>query len=550
MRMPPNALSLVQIACWLALVGCGGGGGSSVLPTPQAPAAFVLASPADGTAGADRQPTLEWQASAGAGAYAIVVDDTADLSSPVEEQVGIIETSFRVTVLLAASTTYYWRVTATNEVGDTSCTADFSFTTGLAAPPTVVEPPRSMTVAANNPVELSVGATGLSPMSYQWQSHDGTVWSDIVDAVGRTYTIGSIASTDDGLRLRCRVTNADGEALSAEATLTVRRVLMVRAGAAGASDGSSWADAHGQLQAALAAAATGVDEIWVAAGTYTPGTARSDTFQLVAGVTLVGGFAGDETAREDRNPAVNETVLSGEIGAEGRAYSVVRATAAGGLDGFTVSGGNADDMMSKCYGGGMYVANASPSVLNCRFIGNYGFYGGGMYVYGGSPTVINCVFSGNSGAYGGGLHCYGATAAPNVVNCTFSGNSSVNGGGSYNNSSSAPVLTNSVIWGNTASGGGASIYNLNGGAPVVTYSCIQGGYAGEGNLSSDPVFVDSAVPGDLRLQTSSPCIDAANGAVAPPLDILGSPRWDDPAREPTGTEPPPPDMGAFENLGF
>ncbi|MHC4537653.1 MAG: hypothetical protein ACYS6K_27280, partial [Planctomycetota bacterium] len=44
------------------------------------------------------------------------------------------------------------------------------------------------------------------------------------------------------------------------------------------------------------------------------------------------------------------------------------------LEGFTITSGNAD------YGGGMYNDNASPTVTNCTFSGNYaGYLGGGMY---------------------------------------------------------------------------------------------------------------------------------------------------------------------------
>ena len=43
------------------------------------------------------------------------------------------------------------------------------------------------------------------------------------------------------------------------------------------SDGLSWTTAYTDLQAALGEAVSG-DQIWVATGVYTPGTARSDTF--------------------------------------------------------------------------------------------------------------------------------------------------------------------------------------------------------------------------------------------------------------------------------
>ena len=70
----------------------------------------------------------------------------------------------------------------------------------------------------------------------------------------------------------------------------------VKAGASG--NGSSWANASGDLQAMIDASSTG-DEVWVAAGTYLPTTApsgctacgpRDVTFLLKDGVKLYGGF--------------------------------------------------------------------------------------------------------------------------------------------------------------------------------------------------------------------------------------------------------------------
>ncbi len=68
--------------------------------------------------------------------------------------------------------------------------------------------------------------------------------------------------------------------------------------------GDSWSHAFPHLQSALAAAAicSAVNEIWVAGGVYTPGVAISDTFTLVAGVGVYGGFAGGENCARPAQP--------------------------------------------------------------------------------------------------------------------------------------------------------------------------------------------------------------------------------------------------------
>src|SRR5262245_22819057 len=89
-------------------------------------------------------------------------------------------------------------------------------------------------------------------------------------------------------------------------------VIYVRSGAAGANDGASWADAYTSLQSALAAASSG-DQIWVAAGTYTPSATgdRDASFTLSSGVAVYGGFAGSETQLGERDWTANATTLSG-----------------------------------------------------------------------------------------------------------------------------------------------------------------------------------------------------------------------------------------------
>ncbi|MBN1490408.1 MAG: InlB B-repeat-containing protein, partial [Phycisphaerae bacterium] len=229
-------------------------------------------------------------------------------------------------------------------------------------------------------------------------------------------------------------------------------VVYVNAAACGSNNGDSWGDAYTRLQDALHEYNDNA-EVWVAAGTYrpddglgiTPGD-RTASFQLAHSWVLYGGFEGSETSIDDRDPAVNVTILSGDLaGNDGpsfanngeNSYHVVTAnTTWAGLVGFTVCGGNANGSSPNQCGGGMFIVNADPDnpidVRDCVFIGNSAISGGAVYNTDGSPYLRNCVFSGNrstgtSSSGGGGM--YNSAGSPTLSNCMFSANSGSYGGG-------------------------------------------------------------------------------------------------------------------------
>ena len=86
------------------------------------------------------------------------------------------------------------------------------------------------------------------------------------------------------------------------------------------TDGSTWATAFRELQCALSSAVAG-DQIWIGEGVYKPGVSPTQTFNLMNGVNLHGGFlglspGGGETAldqRPDFNPDAPLTILSGDV---------------------------------------------------------------------------------------------------------------------------------------------------------------------------------------------------------------------------------------------
>ena len=137
-------------------------------------------------------------------------------------------------------------------------------------------------------------------------------------------------------------------------------IMYVDADTPNDSNGSDWSTAIADLQEALELAkiCSGVTEIWVAKGTYytTSGTDRTVSFALMNGISIYGGFAGNETMLSQRDINLNESILSGDIGTAGDAsdnsYHVfyhygggINHTAV--LDGFIISGGNADGIRQR-----------------------------------------------------------------------------------------------------------------------------------------------------------------------------------------------------------
>jgi hypothetical protein len=368
-----------------------------------------------------------------------------------------------------------------------------------------------------------------------------------------------------------------------------------------AHDGSTWATAYTDLQAALAAAAAG-SEVWVAAATYQPHASdRGVSFALKDGVGIYGGFGGAETLRTQRDPAAHLTTLSGEIATGAptdNSYHVVTAegtvTASAILDGFAVAGGYANGAASTDQrGGGMLVSGGSPTLSNLKFSGNYASdRGGAVRVESGAPSVTACSFESNSsGVAGGGLSSASATALP-IRSSVFKSNATGAGRGGGIDANRV-AASNCLVVGNSPNGvsiaqDGASLVNctltgnpgyglalLGGPNNTVANSIIFGNATGEiflgfsagfsvsysdihaspvggaGLIDANPLF-QNAGSGDYRLGSASPAVDAGSNAAAAGLvtDLGGLPRFfNDPLMADSGSGTAPVvDMGAYERV--
>jgi predicted outer membrane repeat protein len=252
---------------------------------------------------------------------------------------------------------------------------------------------------------------------------------------------------------------------------------------------NSWGNAC-TLQYALGLAVSG-DEIWVSAGTYHPtgGTDRSISFGLISGVGVYGGFNGTESAREDRDPSANVTILSGDIGTIGNSadnsYHVVTGSGTdvtAVLDGFTITKGNADfDSGTSADGGGILIVGGSPTLSNLIITENTALVkGGGIYSTDGSPSLTDVTISNNTSIdlYGGGMYNHNGDAT--LTNVVFSNNTALRGGGMYNIENGNATLTNVIFSNNVADarGGGMSSSESSPMLTNVTFNDNQARFGG------------------------------------------------------------------------
>ncbi|MCB0737873.1 MAG: hypothetical protein KDC92_10200 [Bacteroidetes bacterium] len=340
-------------------------------------------------------------------------------------------------------------------------------------------------------------------------------------------------------------------------TIAFGKTIYVKANANGTNAGNSWANAYISLQTALSNASNG-DQIWIAAGTYTPGNKSTDYFNMKNGVSIYGGFSGTETKLEERNTFNNKCIISGEIGTIDETDNCKKLLRFNKLstpivvNGLTFSGGYTSDFI-----GTIEIASSSPIFSQCIFENNKnvgGFASGGAITITGfdgesKPQFINCIFRNNySAVMGGAVHSNDNNANQTIfANCLFDGNQATRGAAIHNGS--GVVATFNCTFVNNVAQKGSASYSASGTLTqhingiiwnddtnpvqtttssvqvVINYSIIKGGYTGTNNINKDPQFLGST---NYGIKATSPAKDAGSPAVdpadLPAIDLAGNSR--------------------------
>lgn len=149
------------------------------------PVAPTLSLPLDKAANLAMNVTLSWMSANGAATYNLQVSTDRNFRTAEFNQTGITVTSYEVTGL-AANTTYYWHVSATNAAGTGAWSGDRSFTTGSGMPaaPALVAPSNNSTGISTNP-------------SFSWQPLSGVLSYTIQIASDRQFR--TIVAEQSGL---------------------------------------------------------------------------------------------------------------------------------------------------------------------------------------------------------------------------------------------------------------------------------------------------------------------------------------------------------------
>lgn len=297
----------------------------------------------------------------------------------------------------------------------------------------------------------------------------------------------------------------------------------------GTGNGDSWQEAAGDLDEMMEKASSG-DEIWIAKGVYKPtrlikaSKKNSRAFVLKDGVSLYGGFAGNESSIAQREKGwqaysfTNETVLSGDDdvedvwtrtfmnatdylygwevennmipGTENNSNHILYSSSTlehpTTINGITLKGGNACVWNVKAAGGAVY-DSGNVRIESCKVMENSAYFtaesaaphtlGGAVYLDGSDGAAItDCLFARNysHSSYGAGVGGAVYAKGTNIERCTFEECVALdNGGAVYNDGGTLKDCT----FTNCYAAAGGAVYNDGNIDNCKAYGCkaLKGG---------------------------------------------------------------------------
>lgn len=205
-----------------------------------------------------------------------------------------------------------------------------------------------------------------------------------------------------------------------EHQLPAHDILYVKQG--GTGDGTSWANASGDLQAMIDKQMIG-NVVWVAEGTYQP-TNGEYYFRMRKGIHILGGFSntGNPTL-QDRDIALYETFLTSDyyVVIANYMYADRFLSNTAILDGFTLIKNNTLDTMQQ----GVIDSYSNAVYQNITF---KNFDSAGSYGRDGSNnTFINCTYLDNDTSNGGNGPAFLHSSKATFEGCTFINNDNFGG---------------------------------------------------------------------------------------------------------------------------
>ena len=231
---------------------------------------------------------------------------------------------------------------------------------------------------------------------------------------------------------------------------------------------------------------------------------------------------------------ITNTIIEGNNASSGGGVAVLEGASAIISDTNIIS----NKVEEEGGGIGMWGRPGTVEIANSIISDNYADSYGAVMAEGGTFIGTNLLVVDNRANDQPGIKLHSGTSGK-LMNVTVSGN--IDDDGEYSgveiyDPDGSFSIVNSIIWGNGSEGADLDGNNLD-----VSYSIIEGGWEGEGNVDTDPNFVDPA-NGDYRLQVDSPSIDAGTNTGAPDHDLDQTPRPQDGDGDGTAIT----DMGAYE----